>query len=120
MKIKLDENLPLALVEELGSFGHDVDTVDGEGLAGEPDESVWLAAQQTGRFLITQDLDFSDIRKFAPGSHYGVLLIRLAAPGRRVLFERVRMLFEGEDVGSWKRCFVVAGERKLRIRRPRI
>ena len=36
-----------------------VDPVDAEGLAGEPDEAVWLAAQQTGRFLIIEDLDFS-------------------------------------------------------------
>ena len=119
MKIKLDENLPLALVEELVSLGHDVNTVDDEGLAGEPDESVWFAAQQNGRFLITQDLDFSDIRKFAPGSHHGILLLRLAAPGRRALFERVRMLFDTEDMGSWKRWFVAARERKLRIRRAR-
>jgi hypothetical protein len=81
---------------------------------------VWLGAQQTGRLLITRDLDFSDIRKFAPGSDHGILLLRLAAPGRRALFERVRMLFDTEDVGSCKRCFVVAGERKLRIRCARI
>jgi hypothetical protein len=38
MKIKLDENLPHALCDEFVSFGHDADTVDDEGLAGEPDE----------------------------------------------------------------------------------
>ena len=36
----------------------------------------WLAPQSGSRFLITQDLDFSDIRKFAPGTHHGLLLVQ--------------------------------------------
>jgi hypothetical protein len=34
-------------------------------------------AQRAGRFLVTQDLDFSDVRRFEPGSHHGLLLVRL-------------------------------------------
>ena len=118
MKIKLDENLPVALHGVLHSYGHDVDTVADEHLVGEPDEVVWQAAQNAERLLITQDLDFSDVRKFAPGTHHGVLLVRLAKPGRHALFECVSSIFEAEDVDSWHGCFVVASDRKLRIRRP--
>jgi predicted nuclease of predicted toxin-antitoxin system len=60
MLIKLDEHLPRRLVSVLSAFGHDVDTVDIEGLKGADDDSVWTAAQSANRFLITQDLDFSD------------------------------------------------------------
>jgi predicted nuclease of predicted toxin-antitoxin system len=70
VKIKLDENLPEALARELAALGHDVDNARQEGLAGKPDSEVWQAAQSSGRFLITQDLDFSDIRKKGPGSPY--------------------------------------------------
>jgi len=73
MKIKLDENLPSSLVVDLSALGHDVDTAPAEGLAGRPDPDVWRAAQTAERFLITQDLDFSDLRAFAPGTHYGIL-----------------------------------------------
>jgi hypothetical protein len=73
MKIKLDENLPTSLVADLTALGHDVDTAPTEGLAGHPDSDVWRAAQSAGRFLITQDLDFSDVRAFAPGTHHGIL-----------------------------------------------
>jgi predicted nuclease of predicted toxin-antitoxin system len=118
MRIKLDENLPMALADALRTHGHDVDTVADEALTGERDKVVWQAAQQAGRFLITQDLDFSDLRSFAPGSHAGILLIRLARPGRQALFARVSSLFESEDVTSWQGCFVVASDRKLRVRRP--
>jgi predicted nuclease of predicted toxin-antitoxin system len=87
MKIKLDENLPIGLVEPLAKLGHDVDTVPQESLAGQPDPKVWDAAQKAKRFLVTQDLDFSDIRRFAPGTHRGLLLVRLSNPSRRNLID---------------------------------
>jgi predicted nuclease of predicted toxin-antitoxin system len=79
---------------------------------------VWKAAQTAGRFLITQDLDFSDMRRFQPGTHPGILLVRLRNPGRNALFLKVKSLFENEVVETWTGCFVVATERKLRIRWP--
>ena len=69
MRIKLDEDLPTRLVSVLADLGHDVDTVPTERIAGEDDAVVWQAAQAGHRFLVTQDLDFSDIRKFKPGTH---------------------------------------------------
>lgn len=80
MKIKLDENLPHRLVQLLGDLGHDVDTVLDEGIAGRDDSVVWDQSQVHDRFLITQDLDFSDARKYVPGSHHGLLLIRIQQP----------------------------------------
>ena len=118
MKIKLDENIPARLAQILGHFGHQVDTVPAEGLAGQVDPEIWKAAQAEGRFLITQDLDFSDVDKFTPGSHHGLLLVRLRNPGRAALTRKVQILFQTEDVESWARCFVVVTERKIRIRRP--
>jgi predicted nuclease of predicted toxin-antitoxin system len=118
LKIKLDENLPLTLAPHIGSLGYDVDTVFDEGLVGRDDGQVWRAAQAESRFLITQDLDFSDARKFAPGSHHGLLLLRLRDPGRRALAAVVREIFASQNVADWARCFVVATERKIRILRP--
>ena len=119
MKIKLDENIPAQLAEILATLGHDADTVADENLKGQPDPMIWQLAQDSERFLITQDLDFSDIRAFVPGSHYGLLLVRLGNPSRRALLERLKDLFVEEDVESWARCFVVVTERKLRLRKPR-
>lgn len=108
MKIKLDENLPEQLVEELAARGHDVDNVQMEGLAGRDDPSVWSAAQAEERFFITQDLDFSDIRQFAPGSHHGLMLVRLRSPGRIALTTRIAEAFEFEETAeNWSRCFIV-------------
>lgn len=117
MKIKLDENLPRALTPRMAAMGHDAQTVVEEGIAGEDDPVVWEIAQREERFLITQDLHFSDARLFAPGTHAGILLLRLRAPSRRALVARVEALFAEHDVTSWSRCFVVATERKVRVLR---
>lgn len=119
MKIKLDENLPVRLVQLLAELGHDIDTVPQEGFMGRPDIEVWTATQAAERFLVTQDLDFSDIRHFAPGTHCGLLLVRLRAPGRDALVRRVQTLFQAEPVETWKRAFVVVTDHKLRVRRPK-
>ena len=116
--IKLDENLPSRLVSSLTQLGHDVVTVPAEGPVGKDDDIVWRAAQADRRFLVTQDLDFSDVRRYAPGTHHGLLLVRLPQPGRTALFERVAMLFQVEDVDSWVGCMVTATPRKVRVLRP--
>jgi predicted nuclease of predicted toxin-antitoxin system len=86
VKLELDENIPVLLVEALTSLGHDVQTVIGQGLTGRADAEIWRQCQLEDRLLMTQDLDFSDARKFEPGSHAGIVLVRLQNPGRVALF----------------------------------
>jgi predicted nuclease of predicted toxin-antitoxin system len=118
MRIKLDENLPARLSAILTNLRHDVQTVADENLSGSSDRQLWEAAQRDARFLITQDLDFSDLRRFAPGTHHGVLLVRLRSPDRESLIRRVREVFEYEHVSRWGGCFIVATDRKVRVVRP--
>ena len=118
MKIKLDENLPGRLISELQTLGHDVDGVRMEQMAGCDDLQVWQAAQASERFLITQDLDFSDARLYTPGTHAGLLLVRLAHPGRDALVARLATLFATEAVHQWMGCLVVATDTKIRVKRP--
>jgi predicted nuclease of predicted toxin-antitoxin system len=117
MKIKLDENIPVRLAGILASLGHDVDTVASEGLKGKPDSDVWSAAQRFERFLITQDLNFSDVRRFKPGTHAGILVLRLREPGANALVSRIEAVAREEGFESLARCFVVLTDRKLRVRR---
>jgi predicted nuclease of predicted toxin-antitoxin system len=118
MKIKLDENVPARAAERSRTLGHDVDTVVTEGLAGRPDADVWQAAQAAERFLITQDLDFSDIRRFAPGTHHGILLVRVFDDAQWRLTDFLIGWLGNPDCESWNRCFVVATQNKLRVLRP--
>ncbi|MCA9925112.1 MAG: DUF5615 family PIN-like protein [Anaerolineales bacterium] len=83
MRIKLDENLPTDLAFSLRQLGHDVETVPEENLGGAADDLIWKIAQDENRFLITQDLDFSNVRWFVPEritvSCYSALIILRAA-----------------------------------------
>jgi predicted nuclease of predicted toxin-antitoxin system len=117
VKVKLDENIPVSLGEALTLLGHDVQTVIGQGLTGRTDREIWTQCQLEDRLLITQDLDFSDSRKFQPGSHAGIVIVRLQNPGRVVLFSLLSSIFRNHDIEAWKGCFVVLSEIKIRIRR---
>lgn len=118
MKIKLDENLPAEVADLLLSRGHDTHTVAQELLVGRVDDVIIRAAINEDRVLLTQDLDFSDLRKFKPGTHSGIVLIRLRDPSRRRIIERVEQILNCEQVENWRGCFIVISDRKLRIRRP--
>lgn len=116
MNIKLDENLPARLIAVLQQHGHDVHTVHDENLTGRPDADIWQAVGEENRFLITQDLDFSDVRHFTPGTHPGLLLIRLREPGAQALLDAVGRV--ATEMSGWRGCFVVLTDHKLRIKHP--
>lgn len=119
MRLKLDENMPASLAAALSTKGHDVDTSPAEGLAGRSDADVWAATQAAQRLLITQDLDFSDIRRYEPGTHHGLLLVRLREPSRTRLADRVLQVFALPEAAEWNGCFVVVTDRKVRVRAAR-
>lgn len=118
MRIKLDENIAASAAVRLTALGHDVHTVIEEELSGRADSEVWAATQLEERFLITQDLDFSDRRRFAPGSHAGVLLVRLPDAEQWRISDYLVAWLSAPDASTWERCFVVATPNKVRVRRP--
>ncbi len=118
MKLKLDENIPARACVRLAALGLDVDTAVQEGLGGKPDAAVWEAAQQAGRFLVTQDLDFSDVRRFEPGTHHGLLLVRLPDAEQWRIADFVVGWLSSPAAASWGRCFVVASPSRIRVLRP--
>lgn len=118
MRLKLDENLPVSAAALLSDRGFDVDTVRDEGLTGHSDDSVWHAAQSEARLLVTQDLDFSDTRRFAPGSHHGILLVRLPDSEQWRVNDYLLAWFSDPGAQSWTRCVVVATPTKVRVLRP--
>jgi len=80
MRFKLDENFDLRLVPLLAGGGHDVDTVRAERLSGSPDGTIYETCRQTGRTLITLDLDFASLFRFSPEGTEGIVVIRPPRP----------------------------------------
>lgn len=116
MKIKLDENLPLALVGVFRSAGHDTATVPEEGLSGAADGVVLAMATSEGRVLITLDRGFADIRAHPPGSHGGIVVFRLEDQRRIRLENAARRLIESEILENLRRGLAVVDAVRIRIR----
>jgi predicted nuclease of predicted toxin-antitoxin system len=117
VKLKLDENLPASAAPRLAALGHDVHTVLDESLGGKHDAVVWTAAQAEGRMLVTCDLDFSDARTFAPGTHSGILLVRLPDAEQWRAADHLVAWLSDPDAPSWQGCLVVATLHKVRVLR---
>ncbi len=116
MRIKVDEDLPLAVAELLRRAGYDAETVLEEGLRGWKDPDLWRVVQAEKRFLITADKGFGDIRVFPPGTHAGVLLLRPDEDGIRPLIELMEQVMAAYDLSVLSGLLVVATPRGVRIR----
>jgi predicted nuclease of predicted toxin-antitoxin system len=80
MRFKLDENFDIRLLPLLAQGGHDVDTVRAERLSGSSDETIYDTCRQTGRALITLDLDFASPFRFPPFDTEGIIVVRPPRP----------------------------------------
>lgn len=118
MKLKLDENLPGSAALRLAALDFDVDTVLDESLGGQSDDNVWVAAQREQRFLVTQDLDFSDARRFVPGTHAGLPIVRLPDSEQWRVADHLVAWFSAPEARDWAGCLVVATPHKVRVSRP--
>ena len=117
MKIKLDENLPIELVELLRVYNHDVATVYVEGLAGSADKTLFEVAQKEHRVILTLDKDFSDVRKYSLGDHAGIIIFRLNNEGKGSIIRYVKNMLANYDLDEFMNALVIASEHKIRVRR---
>lgn len=118
MRLKLDENLPTGLATEPTVRGHDADTVIDEGLGGQPDPVVVAAATDAGRMLVTLDRGIGDLRRYPPGSHAGVLVLRPTSQDPPSVLALVDRLLQVHDLDDLTGCVVIVEPRRVRIRRP--
>jgi predicted nuclease of predicted toxin-antitoxin system len=116
--VKLDENLGQTHVEVLLQAGYQADRVTDQGLGGESDAAVWQHVQERGLFFVTLDLDFSDIRRFTPGTHPGLLLLRPHNNNRRTVADLLGQVVREHPLETLTGCLTVAEPGHTRIRRP--
>jgi len=119
MKIKIDEDLPKAVAEMVRKHVSDTTTVLEERLSGTLDPDLWEIIQKEGRFLITGDKAFADIRRYEPGTHFGVLLLRPEEDGIPQLKLLISETLKSGMLEKLSRCIAVATPGRLRIRRPK-
>ena len=116
-RVKIDEDLPSQIAELFAARGYDARTVVGQGWQGLPDEILWRRIQPEGRWLVTGDKGFADLRSHPPGSHAGVILLRPREESRRAYLELVEAALERIDLDESAGAVVVVTHHSLRIRR---
>ena len=116
--VKLDEALSDSLADLVRARGYDTRTVRGQSWSGLKDPVLWPRVAAENAFFITTDKGFADIRRFPPGTHAGILLLR---PVREGLLEYKQLLagvLERSELADLRGCVSVATPTGVRVRRP--
>lgn len=116
MRVKLDENLPIQLKALFERSGHDSATVLDEGMGGASDPDVAAACLAEERVLITQDLDFSDIRTYPPAEYFGIVVLRLSTSARDAVLEVGGTLIEHLEEAAPSGQLWIVERSRIRIR----
>ena len=116
MRVKLDENLPIQLKRIFTESGHDAATVVDEGIGGATDAEVASACLVEDRVLVTQDLDFANIRTYPPSLYPGIIVIRLGSQSRDSILEAGKTLVDALAQSSPQGQTWIVEDARLRIR----
>lgn len=115
--VKIDEDLSERLVPIFEEFGYVSRTVRQQGWDGLADNELWPLVQSSQELLVTADKGFGDLRKFQPGTHYGIVLLRTHPEDNLRYAELCRTLLERYDLGVLVGYLTVVTEHTIRIRR---
>ena len=116
MKIKVDEDLPNVIAVMLREAGHDASNVREQKMSGWKDPRLWEMVQQEGRFLVTADKGFGDLRVYSPGTHYGILILRPDEDGIRPVVDLLGQVLQNYSLDDFQGSLAVATPRSIRIR----
>lgn len=116
MKLKLDENLPAEIADELRVLGHDAMTVVEQGMTGVDDDRLMAGVEEESRIFMTTDKGIANIQAYSPGRFAGLILLRPNQSGRGAVLsfvrERLAQILGLERKGR----LVVVSETGIRIR----
>jgi predicted nuclease of predicted toxin-antitoxin system len=98
VRVKVDENLPAMVAALLRERGFEADTVIEEGLAGSTDEDLLAAMREQDRMIVTLDRGFGDTRRYPPGSHPRIVVLRLADESALATRAAVMQLLDNHDL----------------------
>jgi len=115
--MKVDEDLPEAVAELFTAAGYPATTVRAQGWSGLQDAPLWARIQTEGRWLVTADKGFGDIRMYVPGTYVGVILMHAAVESRRRYIELAEATVHSVRLEDMAGCLVVVTPRGIRIRR---
>jgi hypothetical protein len=83
------------------------------------DDDLWRRIQAEGRWLITADKEFADLRRFPPGSHAGVIRLRCSREGLDEYLQLAGTMLASVKLEEVAGAVVVVTDRGVRVRDTR-
>ena len=117
MHIKVDEDIPPIAATWLQERGYEASTVVDQGMGGWKDDSLWPAVQDDKQLLLTADKGFGDIRRYPPGTHSDVILLRPDEDGIHPMLDLLETVLAQVDFAQLVGSTAVVTPRGIRIRR---
>jgi predicted nuclease of predicted toxin-antitoxin system len=114
--LKVDENLPNEIAELLNRHGYDALTVGDQGWQGMADDELWGRIQGEQRWLVTADKEFADLRRYPPGTHAGLILLRSSEESRADYLRLAGVVLDRVNLDELGGAVVVATRRGVRVR----
>jgi predicted nuclease of predicted toxin-antitoxin system len=116
MNLFADECVYKVTVDLLRSWGHNVLTAQEVGLSGKTDEEILAYAVMHERVLITIDMDFSNIRHYAPELHKGIIIAKIRPHNADAVHRVLEYLLNNIDLDRLSTSLVIVEQSKYRIR----
>ena len=118
MRFKLDENLDVRLVPLIARGGHDVKTVQEEGISGCGDQRLYDQCVAEERTLITLDLGFSNPFRFPPEPTAGIVIVRRLRPVLRLIRAALERALDEVKSGAVKGNLWIVEPSRIRVYEP--
>jgi predicted nuclease of predicted toxin-antitoxin system len=115
MKFLTDENVSPAVVRALRTAGHNVLDVKEQRWQGVADEVILRRARQTGRVIVSEDLDFGNLRRYPLTGHPGAILLHLADMRPREVAERLLTFLSGVRSQTLRGAVVFLEEGQVQV-----
>jgi predicted nuclease of predicted toxin-antitoxin system len=116
-KFLLDENVPPAIGVFLRNMDFDVAHAKASGMLGASDDQIMDLARQEERTLITFDKHFADLLLYPPGTHWGVIRIRIHPPLLADVVQALDHFLKQFDLSTIRGTLIVLENDGFRIRR---
>jgi len=116
MKFLADMNLSPRTVATLRENGLDAIRVSEIMPPESTDEAVLKEARESGRVLLTQDLDFSALLALGGHASPSVVTFRLAVPDPAGVAARFLSVLEGLEPDLRSGCIAIIEDRTVRVR----
>ncbi len=116
MKILLDNCIPGKTGKLLQEAGFSIITLKELGKSSASNSEVLYLARTNEALLLTCDLDFSNILIYPPGSHCGIIVLKISAATERPVYSVLLKALEELDPSLLSRSLVIVDKNKYRLR----